>query len=96
MAEKGNQVVIRDPKGTRKEGGTSDFVLNGKNADLVQPVSRNVNATLRAMEKKRKQAGTVVVDLSKSPLTKGQRLELEARAPGKMRGADVIFMDLAR
>jgi len=40
MAKRGHQVILRQPRGTRVSGGTSDLLVDGIRYDVITPKSR--------------------------------------------------------
>ncbi|MEO5726951.1 MAG: RHS repeat-associated core domain-containing protein [Byssovorax sp.] len=94
MSERGNDVVLRPPVGTRAEGGTSDLLVNGMRYDVYTPMTANPARIISAIAKKNGQAEGIVLDLSASSVTRDQLGNVVTRVHGA--GAknikDVIIM----
>ncbi|MEV6242971.1 RHS repeat-associated core domain-containing protein [Lentzea sp. NPDC051838] len=84
MAARGNDVVLRDPVGTRKDGDTSDLLVNGVRWDVYSPKTGNADRIVSAVASKGSQVhgGGVIVDLSRSSVTADQLANIEARVFG--------------
>ncbi|GAA3954571.1 hypothetical protein GO495_31455 [Chitinophaga oryziterrae] len=65
----GYDVLLRSPKGTRAQGGTSDLVVDGTNYDVFTPKSDKVNNIITNMRKKNSQTTGIVLDLSQTTVT---------------------------
>ena len=99
MASQGYDVVLRPPKGTRRDGGTSDLLVNGINYDIYTPITNNPSSIIRAITKKNTQTLGVVLDLSNTSVTVDDLGNILARVKGAIesKGAacninDIIVM----
>jgi hypothetical protein len=97
MAQRGNNVVLRPPSGTRAAGNTSDLIVNGRLYDVYTPTSSNPTRVLEGIQKKNSQlssGGGVVVDLRASPLSSGDFPDIVPRLQGSGRTniSDVVFI----
>jgi hypothetical protein len=72
MKNKGFNVKLRDPLGTRVGGGTSDLLVDGITYDVYTPLTANPNAIISAIAKKNTQASGIVLDLSNTSVTQNQ------------------------
>lgn len=94
MAAQGKTVTLRQLKGTRAEGKTSDLTVDGVNYDVYTPRTNNPNSIISQMAKKNDQTTGIVLDLSKTNLTKEQLGNITGRVNGA--GAnnikEIVFM----
>jgi len=94
MASQGKKVHLRQPKGKRVDGGTSDLVVDGVNYDVYTPTTGNAGRIISAMAKKNSQTVGIVLDLSKTNVTAGQL----GNALGRVNGSgatkikDIVIM----
>jgi len=94
MASQGKKVHLRQPVGTRAEGGTSDLLVDGMRYDVYTPTTGNPGRIISAMAKKNSQTEGIVLDLSKSKVTADQL----GNALGRVNGAgatnisDIVIM----
>ncbi|WP_353196141.1 SpvB/TcaC N-terminal domain-containing protein [Parapedobacter defluvii] len=72
MKNKGYDVHLRKPRGTRSGGGTSDLLVNGKRYDVYTPTSSNPKNIIVNIVKKNDQATGIILDLSKTKVTPSQ------------------------
>lgn len=82
MAAQGKLVELRSPVGTRAGGGTSDLLVNGVPYDVYTPTTGNAGRIISAIAKKNSQAEGIVLDLSKSSVTKEQLGDVLSRVKG--------------
>lgn len=82
MKDKGFNVELRDPVGTRAGGGTSDLLVDGVAYDVYTPISTNPNRIISAIAKKNTQASGIVIDLSKTSVTQSQLGNVLKRVQG--------------
>jgi RHS repeat-associated protein len=82
MASLGKSVVLRSPKGSRADGGTSDLLVNGVRYDVYTPTSSNPNRIISSIAKKNSQAQGVVLDLTNSSVTRAQLGNVLGRVNG--------------
>lgn len=71
LASQGHDVVLRQPVGTRAQGGTSDLVVDGENWDVYTPKTSNPDRIISNIASKGSQVhgGGVIVDLSQTSVT---------------------------
>jgi hypothetical protein len=84
MQQQGNNVVLRNPVGTRAGGGTSDLLVNGVNYDVYTPTTNSVNGIISAMARKNSQTTGIVLDLSQTTVTAEQLGNALARVRGSI------------
>ena len=72
MKNQGFRVELRDPIGTRADGGTSDLLVNSLRYDVYTPTSKNPNRIISAIAKKNSQATGIVLDLTETTVTQDQ------------------------
>jgi|CXWL01.1.fsa_nt_gi hypothetical protein len=72
MADRGHNVVLRPPSGSRAAGGTSDLLVDGVRYDVYTPQTTNPNRIIGQIAAKNSQAEGVIVDLSMTSVTPGQ------------------------
>ncbi|MNI56628.1 hypothetical protein D3C87_1015560 [compost metagenome] len=84
MQQQGNNVILRNPVGTRAGGGTSDLLVNGVNYDVYTPTTSNVSRIISAMASKNSQTTGIVLDLSKTSVTAEQLGNALARVRGSI------------
>ena len=82
MRDKGFNVELRDPVGTRAGGGTSDLLVDGVAYDVYTPISTNPNRIVSAVAKKNTQASGVVLDLTETTVTQSQLGDVLKRVQG--------------
>ncbi|MGE7955221.1 hypothetical protein ACQKQA_01260 [Pseudomonas sp. NPDC089530] len=82
MAAQGRKVELRSPVGTRAEGGASDLLVDGVRYDVYTPTTSNAGRIISAIAKKNTQAEGVVLDLSKSSVTREQLGDVLRRVNG--------------
>ncbi len=82
MADLGNDVVLRPPKGTRADGGTSDLLVNGINYDVYTPTTSKPSSIISAVAKKNTQTKGVILDLSSTIVTANDLGNILARVRG--------------
>ena len=83
MKNKGYNVELRDPVGTRAGGQTSDLLVNGVPYDVYTPTTKNASRIISAIAKKNSQTTGIVLDLSETTVTQrelGNILERVQRA----------------
>lgn len=82
MASLGKKVQLRQPVGTRADGGTSDLLIDGERYDVYSPKTGNPARIVSAIAKKNSQAEGIIVDLSDSPVKSDQLGNLLYRVQG--------------
>jgi hypothetical protein len=84
LADRGSDVVLRDPIGTRAGGLTSDLLVNGEPWDVYTPTTGNVSRIVSAVASKgsQVQGGGVIIDLSQTSVTADQLANIQARIAG--------------
>nr|WP_279654821.1 hemagglutinin repeat-containing protein [Pseudomonas petroselini] len=82
MAAQGKKVELRSPVGTRAEGNTSDLLVDGIRYDVYTPTTGNADRIISAIAKKNTQTEGVVLDLSKSSVTREQLGDVLSRVNG--------------
>jgi RHS repeat-associated protein len=82
MESLGNDVVLRSPVGTREGGLTSDLLVNGRAFDVYTPETTNLNRIIGAITAKNTQASGIVLDLSKTSVTRLQLYNVLERVQG--------------
>jgi hypothetical protein len=82
MAAQGKKVELRSPVGTRAEGNTSDLLVDGVRYDVYTPTTGNADRIISAIAKKNTQTEGVVLDLSKSSVTREQLGDVLRRVNG--------------
>ena len=95
LAQRGYQVVLRPPIGTRVGGETSDLLLDGHGYDIYTPTTVNPNRIISAIAKKNAQAEGVVLDLSATSVTLSQLGNVleRVRGAGATNIRDVIVLE---
>ncbi len=81
-ADQGNDVLLRQPKGTRATGGTSDLLVNGRRGDVYTPKTSSVDRIVSAIASKNSQAQSIVLDLSQTSVTADQLIDILVRVRG--------------
>jgi len=89
MKNLGKKVHLRQPKGTRKEGGTSDLLVDGVRYDVYTPITGNHSRIISGMAKKNKQTEGIVLDLSQTSVTREELGNMLKRTHG-MGGTNII------
>ncbi|MEE4160829.1 hypothetical protein V2I75_26430 [Pseudomonas viridiflava] len=82
MAAQGKKVELRSPVGTRAEGNTSDLLVDGVRYDVYTPTTGNAARIISAIAKKNTQTEGIVLDLSKSSVTREQLGDVLRRVNG--------------
>ncbi|SFA64463.1 MULTISPECIES: hemagglutinin repeat-containing protein [unclassified Pseudomonas] len=82
MAAQGKKVELRRPVGTRAEGKTSDLLVDGVSYDVYTPTTGNADRIISAIAKKNTQAEGIVLDLSRSTVTREQLGDVLRRVNG--------------
>ncbi|WP_152998454.1 hypothetical protein [Pseudomonas syringae] len=82
MAAQGKKVELRSPIGTRAEGKISDLLVDGIRYDAYTLTTANVGRIISAIAKKNTQAEGIVLDLSKSSVTREQLGDVLRRVNG--------------
>ncbi|SEU06738.1 hypothetical protein SAMN03159512_04839, partial [Pseudomonas sp. NFR09] len=82
MAAQGKKVELRSPVGTRAGGNTSDLLVDGVRYDVYTPTTGNADRIISAIAKKNTQTEGVVLDLSKSSVTREQLGDVLRRVNG--------------
>lgn len=82
MASLGKKVSLRVPIGTRLGGKTSDLLVDGVRYDVYTPVTSSANRIVSEIAKKNSQAEGIVLDLSKTQVTREQLGNLVKRVNG--------------
>ncbi|MBP5100645.1 MULTISPECIES: hypothetical protein [Pseudomonas] len=82
MAAQGKKVELRRPVGTRTEGKTSDLLVDGVSYDVYTPTTGNADRIISAIAKKSTQAEGIVLDLSRSTVTREQLGDVLRRVNG--------------
>ena len=77
MAAKGHRVSLRDPVGTRKDGLTSDLLVDDVRWDVYSPTTGSTNRIISNTASKGSQVhgGGVLIDLAGSPVTSADLIE---------------------
>ncbi|OQW92108.1 MAG: hypothetical protein BWK78_02655, partial [Thiotrichaceae bacterium IS1] len=82
MATRGHQVILRQPTGTRIEGGTSDLLVDGVRYDVYTPITDRPNRIISAIAKKNQQTEGIVLDLTQTTVTPAQLGNILCRVQG--------------
>jgi|GEM_PF-1823139 len=84
MATRSHRVILRQPRGTREEGNTSDLLVDEVRYDVYTPTTGNPNRIISAIAKKNRQAEGIVLDLAqtKTKVTPAQLGDILCRVQG--------------
>ena len=61
--------VVRVPESTAQGRRVGDYLINDRTAELITPRTANMDRLLNAVQRKQKQAGIVIVDLTETALS---------------------------
>jgi len=92
MTQRGHDVILRTPVGTRAAGGTSDLLIDGVRADIFAPVTGNASRVVGAILRKNSQlpgGGSIVLDRRNTTLSAADFSNIGARLSGAANKAGV-------